>query len=440
MPYTKIIPFYNVTDCKVDITFWNRHETVRAVNSNGFLGSRTGEKGVDWKAKKAAGRQAGTAFESDRYMHTEVRPGTLTLRLSHVSSPQLLANTDTVFGIQLPNQRITHLSTSSAEVEAEALKKLYNRIRSEKNEFQGMTFLGELRETLHMIRRPAEALLTHANRYVLSLEKKKREVLKLPVHKRRAQWEKAVAGSILELNFGWAPLISDVKSAAVALGRFVEPRPIRTRISATASQEVAANGIIPNQPSASVYSAARLQMSWKMKTTRTVCYRTGFNEVVTTPSGSIRRLQELMGFTPHDFVPTIYELLPWSWLADYFSNLGDIVSAASTDVAGLAYVVRTEIVETEQTQLGLLDVDNKQSYYGGLVLRGYSGDAGLQTTVRKTVSRTLPTSIPLPPLVFTHPGESFKKMANMLSVLVQRRKGLEDLSYMPTYVDRKLAR
>jgi hypothetical protein len=52
-------------------------------------------------------------------------------------------------------------------------------------------------------------------------------------------------------------------------------------------------------------------------------------------------LAERLGLSPSNFLPTYYNLLPWSWLVDYFTNCGDIVNAIAFDPARIAWCNRT---------------------------------------------------------------------------------------------------
>jgi len=74
------------------------------------------------------------------------------------------------------------------------------------------------------------------------------------------------------------------------------------------------------------------------------------------------------GFTPDNFVPDLYEIIPLSWVIDYFTNLGDVINAYSTLSRSIAWMSlttsRTRFVQcdgrpllTNQPVDGLIDVD-----------------------------------------------------------------------------------
>jgi hypothetical protein len=58
--------------------------------------------------------------------------------------------------------------------------------------------------------------------------------------------------------------------------------------------------------------------------------------VYVEPSGPIA-VQQSWGLGTRDFIPTIYELIPYSFLVDYFVNIGEILNAWSFNQADLAW-------------------------------------------------------------------------------------------------------
>lgn len=47
-------------------------------------------------------------------------------------------------------------------------------------------------------------------------------------------------------------------------------------------------------------------------------------------------------------MPTVWELIPYSFLIDYFTNVGDVLQALSTDTSGVHGLWKTEIWESKR--------------------------------------------------------------------------------------------
>ncbi len=412
---------------------------VRSVTDLVLDGTQTGSKVENYRSKIASGQQAGSAFFCDKYTEASFDIATASLSYADSSTPWNLRHS-TFSGVYQPAGQVAHLVFPTSDMNSSALSRMYSKIRSEKTSVNGMNILGEMRETIGMLRSPFKAMRVAVDRHLLSLENSKKSVLRLPVHKRRAEWEKAVAGTTLELNFGLKPLISDSKAIAEAIAKVVVNGPKRSRL-VTRGEETRSS---ISDPSTSVLPNSTrfvVRRTYKVTTVRRIQYICGMEYAEKCAVGALNRLREQLGFTAENFVPTIYELMPWSWLVDYFTNVGEILEAATTDTSAVQWITRTETAITTAEQSADYSPDqavNLDTF--GYVLRGAQGSFGKSKIVRRSVNRSLPSTLGIPGLTLTHPGESFSKVANMLSVLAQRRKGLQDLSYMPTYYERKLAR
>jgi hypothetical protein len=222
-----------------------------------------------------------------------------------------------------------------------ARAKFYKELNKLRESFSGLTFLGELRETLHMLRRPAAALWDKNKGYLSALSKAKRRDPR--------NWLKTAGGLWLEQAFGWAPLLNDCKDAYQAYENLVKPNSQSSvMVKAKGKKEFDRSGLMPSYLSTGYigwYNDAR----WVQNTQMRLLERHSVRYI-----GSVRSLTratqwdnlKLFGFSAEDFIPTAWELLPWSFLVDYFTNVGDILQAAVTQTNNVAFVNRTEIRET----------------------------------------------------------------------------------------------
>lgn len=129
------------------------------------------------------------------------------------------------------------------------------------------------------------------------------------------------------------PLIGDIKSAGKALERMKSQQPsIRVHgfgtytnsESTNSSQKAFATGL-------EVIETIRRKDETQVKLTG--------NTRLSIPDYSF---SSQSGLTFREFVPSLWELLPYSFVADYFGNIGDILNAISYSDIKLTYCCRTD--------------------------------------------------------------------------------------------------
>jgi hypothetical protein len=235
----------------------------------------------------------------------------------------------TLSGSLMANPFFRSLNTlSETSANNTALGKFYSSARQATSAMQGMTFLGELAETIHMLKHPASALSVGVREYIERLKKISR-------HPSRSYRRQALAGTYLEYAFGWVPLISDTRDAAKALNRLMSSNP-QVRCSGFGDTVVAS----PNSGSTShPVSLYRGYYNKVERDTLQVIYRGAIKGSASGPT--LDHAMDLFGFRLDEVVPTAWELLPWSFLADYFTNIGDIVSATFYVNSNLAWCSKT---------------------------------------------------------------------------------------------------
>jgi hypothetical protein len=286
-------------------------------------------------------------------------------------------------------------SQDVSKAQATAYSHLLDRVRTEHSEMNAPLFLGELLETVRMIRRPAAGLLDGLRAYATATKR-----LAASTRTRRA-FQKGLPALYLEMVFGWKPLMSDIHDIARTAGRILtDPIPLK-RI--TSRVEVA--------PVTTVYTSSGLgpfdckqNLVSRFYATKSVQCTAYLKETLTGPSAPLDRVRELSGFTLENFVPTVYNLIPYSFVIDYFSNLGDVISGACTDqskVIGMVQSTRTQLLRQERLTF---DAGGTIAAVGGFGHSPFGTTSGaLELKVTK-IERTIAGSIPVPDLQFVQPG------------------------------------
>jgi hypothetical protein len=303
-------------------------------------------------------------------------------------------------------------SAPSTSLDAEAynlaLVRLYKRIREQRTSFEGLTFVGELREALSMIRNPARTLRNSISGYLGSAKKRARR------NRSPAAKNRAISQTWLEYSFGWSPLINDVGNGAKALSRLLTYRtfgvlPVSARDSAS---------------TATVTTGLRSDPSGAFRTIQTIkessttgCHLTVGIKVEPYGNRDLSFLEEV-GFNPGSFLPTLWELLPWSFFIDYFTNVGDVIGAFSYLQSEYSFTSRTYRRENRIDKTDRYDM----SFYPTtpLVYFIFNGEPGDTTATAKRVSRG--TFTPgIPTLDFRLPGFGTKWLN--IAALVRARGG-----------------
>jgi hypothetical protein len=142
----------------------------------------------------------------------------------------------------------------------------------------------------------------------------------------------------LEYTFGWKPLISDIEGSARALSTLVNKFRPQIRVSGRGNGD---EQLADTEDGLSTYwgqYSYRVMVKDKWK----VSFYGALRPEVATDAPTFRGS---FGLRAHDFVPTVWELIPFSFVTDYFSNVGEILSAACYSSANLAWWGATSIAE-----------------------------------------------------------------------------------------------
>lgn len=238
---------------------------------------------------------------------------------------------------------------SIADIDPDALLqakyKLFQELKDKKNAFQGMTFLGELAETVHMLRKPLSGVRKGLGDYLDTVKKRARKS-SVP------SMNKMIADTWLEKSYGWAPMLADIGNAGEALSRQLDRyESLYQRFSVLVETD-------RWDPTWTTYNSSAPYLNldgwftyWEVRHGRRSSVKY-YGQVYTAAMNTKKALRENWGFTLNDFVPTMWELIPYSFLVDYFSNVGDILNAASTYTGDVAWIaIGEKVTATSQSRL-----------------------------------------------------------------------------------------
>lgn len=375
-----------------------------------WLDGKDGTKVPNWRWKIMNGQNATSYFSAFETVRTRV-PLALQMRLK---GPQGPSSTESFFLTYTDDQGQftpddpSFLGTTTADIAAR--EQFVKKYRARRNAFQGGVFVGELDEVVRMIKSPVRALREEiAVQRIVA--KKQRSKFRSP----RAA-VRAVADSWLEFAFGVKPLVNDAADAISLLD--ASPTRWREKINAQYTQQW---HIEPLR----VGSSAPGGLSWPFFTY--VVGRSSEVSVRYLGAADAERQQvpsfaEQAGFSWSNVLPTAYELIPYSFLIDYFSNVGKIIEGISTGNISLSWGCRTErkinsVTVTGQSDDAFMKAILGPDYDWSASVVG-SGKAGhRKTVIRGSIDNVY---LGLSDFHFKVPGAQSTKWLNIAGLVIMR--------------------
>lgn len=307
---------------------------------------------------------------------------------------------------------------------------LFRKITNEYRKFSGGTVMWEIRETLSMIRKPGKALWAGVEKYLTEVPKRvKRGQSPLSTYRSISARERAIKAqhrvlreTWLEMSYGWAPLLGDIRDIAGAAAEMcADVAREYEGIRSIRSKRVAADS------TRSVATVSRLydnSFGWQLKynevATRDesawVMYTAQCDRKVLYPQNELQKLVQLSGFSLREWVPTLWNCIPYSFLVDYFTNVGDVVEFYATDrssIVGLTKSVRQDITHRIVNTLDKSDPATASYKWSG-------SDLGSLKSSRTLFNRTLVDPVLLDVrFELENPLPSPKKLFNMAALAGQ---------------------
>lgn len=232
-----------------------------------------------------------------------------------------------------------------------------------------------------------------------------------------AKLQKELRDGWLQFSLGIRPMVKDVKDLAETLARWkFDYSHLKIRGQGEDVQGYPDSTVTGFEQSIKYYQFTQTSVSAR------VIYRAALSPDFDSPAfGSAHRLYTLLGaYDLENWVPTVWNLLPWSFVIDYVTNVADVVTSWVTDTSRVLWVVKTTVKETRQrvtttvpymrTVAGVID---GVSYYAT-----QSGDLGGYELTTREVTRSPMGghALPVMDLSFNLPSTKGLAIPNLIAL------------------------
>lgn len=353
-----------------------------------------GDSPKDWRARIANGLSATSLL--DGFRHDVELPGNLQYYLQGIKgifvgyvksyggvSPNALG-----FGFGDPG-----LSASS-EAEHQAASQVLSSYRNAVQSFAGLNFAAEFADVISMFTNPVRGLFGHTVDFA-------HKVGGLKNIRRGRDYAAALGETWLGYKFGVEPLANDLVQAIIASDEFTTRlgMELAKKISGSGSSDVTF-GYSEYTPLAYASQRVREGESSEVRYKGKVALR--------YDASSFARMG---GFALPDVIPAVWEAIPFSFLVDYFTNVGDVLYRASSASASpwVTYLDRgtknTRYIQGEPFRFADTHQDITDGYFRG------SASGGTFRLSKTRVSRS--TAGELPPVTLRFNLPNLRQIVNL---------------------------
>jgi hypothetical protein len=306
--------------------------TMQAANGQLVSSVTTGDNNTDYRRRIRAHKSATTVLSGIKKTSTLSNNGYAYCKFYNTISKQfeygelqgLLVDMTLVSVADPANKSIT-------SVQNQTIQDINSKIRSATKSLQGLVSLGEMGESVRMVNSLGRTLFGRTEKYL-------RDLSKVAGRLTPQNLMRTVSERYLEYRFGIRPLVSDIGGFIDACyqSRYGRPPAVIIRAQRKFSE---------TNPTT---TSTRGENRHLIVTTAEKRFNYGFRiyGVVALGDNHVPPFRQEFGLTLDEFAPTLWELIPFSFLADYAANIGAIVDAYSINKSGVRWLNQGELRES----------------------------------------------------------------------------------------------
>lgn len=393
-----------------------------ATSTYTYSKSKTGNYLRNWRNVVRQGGNATTSFSAWEHVLKREYPRFYIWnqwRASAFSAWQLVYSTDN--GVSFLHASLAPFSAHfipgvTQKAQDRAASAVTRKVHQAHHQLQGGVILGEIDKTARLLTGTAKKLKQGVFQYI-------DQAVGIRRGRGTKLWKnKQIASTYLEATFGWSPLIHDAEDFAKTLARLTVDKD-RVRFRAGAEWEEQYSQEATTHQYGNLFFNRNI-----LKTTRSNIMYRGFLQGLPYEAGSppLERIISMSGFDWRSFVPTMWELVPYSFLVDYFTNIGECLQSWTLDRSVVKQLWRTEVTESTVEVRMTPDLDRSLAAIksvNGTNGQNYTYDrqGGCSTVKYRTVSRAA-AEMPLLVPQLTGLDLPWRQFANIGALLLAKMR------------------
>lgn len=183
---------------------------------------------------------------------------------------------------------------------------------------QGIAFLGEIQQTLNLLKNPIQATTD----YLIQMRRKaSRPGGGSSTRSSSKDAARAVSSQHLAIMFGLRPFMMDIEGIIEALMKHMNERETSRGSASDSTMSTQSNLVLH-------LGGVLVDSRYKIVQEESITVRAG---CLYAFSG--RTLMDELGLSLRDIPSAAWELLPWSFVVDWFSNVGQIIAAVTASAS-----------------------------------------------------------------------------------------------------------